>query len=642
MSKIFISHANTDTESAKQWMKWLRERGFEHVFLDVDGEYGIPPGANWESTLYRHIVECVGVLLVLTPEWFSSCWCFAEYAQARALGKYIIPIIERREERSNRLWIWQWLLRTTRPGDEMFVSRDIQHLDLTKERERGLERLQRALETLIPDRRPAVPAGPAWVTEPYRGLLPYEEQHQGLFFGRDQEIRRLFERVNSARIQDSTKLVVLTGAPGCGKSSLLHAGLLPRLKEDRPTWIVLPTLHADSEPLDKFARIIAMTLGDMQDWRHWRDRIAHSSPHQAIAEIAELLRARSEAATATILITIEGMERILSSADAGDRQFLEIFSAALSSRAPFMALATLRPDYLPKLHAALGSAVPFDEVPLGTIEAGQIREVVKGSTSAAGLRLQYELTDQIVQDAAEIPPEDRLALLSFALRELYKVRGSGGELRLEDYQALVGGQSPIVNLIAARAESTMAEEQPSGAMLDALREVLVGGMVTLAEDGKYLPRPIRAVEVPSATRPLLGKLVASGLLAAGSDADTPFVEIPQEAILRRWPRLRKWLDEEREFFLGRDSIDQSAQGWLVAQGTEKTGSLLAGYPLERASYWLANRPGRFSAATKNYIQTSVDRKNAQDRKRNLLRRTFVVLAFVLGIAVGAAICRSLG
>src|ERR1700684_2470057 len=94
MSKIFISHANTDTESAKQWMKWLRERGFEHVFLDVDGEYGIPPGANWESTLYGHIVECVGVLLVLTPEWFSSCWCFAEYAQARALGKYIIPIIE--------------------------------------------------------------------------------------------------------------------------------------------------------------------------------------------------------------------------------------------------------------------------------------------------------------------------------------------------------------------------------------------------------------------------------------------------------------------------------------------------------------------------------------------------------------------
>jgi len=114
MACVFISHSNRDSEQADRLLAWLHGQGFAETFLDFDKHGGIPPGADWERTLYRELTRSEAMLLVLTKNWLDSKWCFAEFTQARALGKAIFPLIET-------------------PKGEVMVSPDIQHLDLIKE-----------------------------------------------------------------------------------------------------------------------------------------------------------------------------------------------------------------------------------------------------------------------------------------------------------------------------------------------------------------------------------------------------------------------------------------------------------------------------------------------------------------------------
>jgi hypothetical protein len=132
MARVFISHSSRDKEPAERIKAWLNEQGFEAPFLDFDKHAGIPPGADWEKTLYREIERSEAVIIIQTPNWLESKWCFAEFTQARALGKPIFPIIEA-------------------PTGDTLISPDIQTLDLRSDRAGGLERLSRELTQIALD-----------------------------------------------------------------------------------------------------------------------------------------------------------------------------------------------------------------------------------------------------------------------------------------------------------------------------------------------------------------------------------------------------------------------------------------------------------------------------------------------------------
>ena len=93
MPAIFISHSSRDKEISERIKSWLAGLGFARVFLDYDPLTGIPVSANWARVLYNEVARCHAVILVLTPNWLQSKWCFAELQQANALGKVIIPVI---------------------------------------------------------------------------------------------------------------------------------------------------------------------------------------------------------------------------------------------------------------------------------------------------------------------------------------------------------------------------------------------------------------------------------------------------------------------------------------------------------------------------------------------------------------------
>src|ERR1700691_187687 len=93
MPAIFISHSNIDRDASDKIKGSLERLGYERIFLDFDKTTGIGAGDEWERRLYEEINRCHAVILVLTPNWVKSKWCFVEFAQARALGKIILPVI---------------------------------------------------------------------------------------------------------------------------------------------------------------------------------------------------------------------------------------------------------------------------------------------------------------------------------------------------------------------------------------------------------------------------------------------------------------------------------------------------------------------------------------------------------------------
>jgi hypothetical protein len=129
MAAIFLSHSSKDDTVAGELKSWLEARGHT-VFLDFDPEAGIRGGANWEQTIYDRLRICRVVIPLLTLNWLSSKWCFAEVVHARSSGKTILP-----------------LRVADCDASEVFPA--IQQIDLARDAEEGYQRLELALQDVF-------------------------------------------------------------------------------------------------------------------------------------------------------------------------------------------------------------------------------------------------------------------------------------------------------------------------------------------------------------------------------------------------------------------------------------------------------------------------------------------------------------
>ena len=621
MSHIFISHSSRDGEQAARLLTWLHSHGFVETFLDFDKHAGLAPGSDWERTLYREIAASEAVILILTKNWFDSKWCFAEFTQARALGKAIFPLLET-------------------PTGEAFVSRDIQHLDIVNDREGGLASLAAELTDVVVNAR----GGFDWdhTRPPYPGMLAFDEADAAIYFGRDDDIRRLIERLNARRAQGGARMIAVLGASGSGKSSLLRAGVLPRLKRDKRNWIVLPTFRPQLHPLEELAQAAAIAVGSSGDWRHWRDAFALEDPTQALSDLARDLRSARGANEAQILVTIDQCEEIFGAADkAGAEQFLRVLNALQDERLPFLVALTLRSDYLGELQQAPGLTAPFEEFSLKPMPLSRVRDVIEGPAGVTGLTVDDALVAAAMHDAAT---EDALPLLAFALRELYDRFGKKKHLTLEAYRALgdgAGQLSPLENAVRRKADEVLAAAKPSPEDLQALREAFVPAMVRVNAEGEYVRRSARIDTLPPKARPLLERLARARLLIIQQEQDETLVEVAHEALLRKWPLLRGWLDDEREFLIGKDQLEQDLFDWEKAPAHQKTDALLTGLKLTRARSWLVEKPLQLTEAERRFIQASIAHFEAEAARRERLRRRVqqvsVSAALVLAVCLVGAI-----
>ena len=337
MARVFLSHSSRDGEAASRMKQWLLDQGFEAPFLDFDKHSGIPPGANWEQVLYRELSSSQAVLLLLSAQWQASKWCFAEFTQARALGKPVLPVIV------GPLAV-----------DGAPVATDVQVVDLQTDTADKLDRLRRQLAEIALTAQGGLP----WNSRrsPYPGLAALDQEDAAVYFGREPEIRQVVERLTARRSLGGSSLLVVLGASGAGKSSLLRAGVLPRLRHSGHQWVVPPPLRPQRRPLDSFALALSEALRQRLGWRElseqMRDALRRGTQHAWLIQLANDLREAAAASNASILLAIDQGEELFHQSEADQRQgFLHLLNAALGEGMPYLAVMTLRSDALAELQS---------------------------------------------------------------------------------------------------------------------------------------------------------------------------------------------------------------------------------------------------------------------------------------------------
>ena len=349
MSAIFLSHSSRDASVSQEVMERLRAEGHRSVFLDFDPENGIPAGRDWEQELYRRLRACQAVIVLCSEHSMASHWCFAEITHAKALGKQVFPV-------------------KVAPCTIDPVLTSSQILDLTGDREEAYRRLWNGLRAAGLD--PADAFDWDGSRPPYPGLLAFQEEDAGIYFGRDGEIHDGLQKLRRMqRFADSRMLVVL-GASGSGKSSLVRAGILPRLRRSAEGWIVLDPFRPGGDPFRELAGALARGLGQAGSPRSWQ-------------EIDRLLTRRAAALSAAGTATGEGEVVEDTATQARDSQGDRALAAALDA---LESALRDRDDPDAARHLRSLRAILAPRAPAGGPDAGERGPFTPGAATDTGER----------------------------------------------------------------------------------------------------------------------------------------------------------------------------------------------------------------------------------------------------------------
>ncbi|MFI6318733.1 BTAD domain-containing putative transcriptional regulator [Nonomuraea sp. NPDC050556] len=463
----------------------------------------------------------------------------------------------------------------------------------------------------------------AWVDEPcpYRGLAAFQQEDGEWFFGRAEPAERLAEQI--ARLP----LTVVVGASGSGKSSLLRAGLLGRLSGD-PGWrtlLMTPTEH----PLEALGAILAKLSG--QDPPLLVQRLAEDPATLGTTVAAALADDPPQVRALLVVDQFEEAFTLCGGADERAR-FVENLLAAVAERDGRLTVVLgLRADFLgaalerPGLAGSLNGEATLL---LGPPSTADLREIVVRPAVKAGLGVDADLLATVLTDAGEEP--GALPLLSHALLETWSHR-AGPVLTLADYQA-GGGVRGAITQTAERVYAEFTPEEQQAARRVFLR------LTALGQGTEDTRRPITLSELEGTGTgtEVLGRLAAARLIVLAEDT----VEVAHEALIRAWPRLRRWLTRDRADLLLHRRLTSAAQAWHELD--RDPGALYRGEQLLLATAWAARHAQDANQLEAGFLAASQDledaeRQAARGRARNLQRLVAGLAAMLLLAVLGGGL-----
>ena len=612
---VFISYAASDAAKAREVQERLAAHGHRSVYQFMDPTQGTVAGEVWERTLYAKLRSCQALIALNSVAYLESKWSLVEISQARAQDKPIFPL---------------------RIDDSPLHERlsDRHAIDLRGPADALAEAFGRLLRGL--HAAGVVHGGWDGKRPPYPGLLAFEEDDAPVFFGREAATEAALERLRAMQRARTASWFVLVGASGSGKSSLLRAGVVPRLREDSARWLVAGPFTPGPVPEQRFALALSETFGRLgrpRDWKQLRSVLLEGSEAE-LADLAGDLRAAANAPEATVLIAVDQADELLSFDD--DRSEQENgrsrFVGRLRALAdlpdrPFLVVATLRSDVLGAFqdHPRLRDIDVGYEV-VAPIERRALAEVVEGPARLAAVALEPGLVDEIVRDTET---RDALPLLAFTLHDLHERHGGDHLLTLAEYRALGG----LERAVADAAERTLAESRLEAPALTALRRALLA-LVRLGDRDQPVRRPAMWDELPAQAHGVLERFVDARLLVTSGEGSQRAVGVAHEALFRSWPALREWIAAARDLLGWRRRMEPLLDAW--ERSKRAPGSLLAGHALDEARVWLSREGELLSEAERALIETSEARARAtfeRERRRNrrlaLVGFTFVAIVSVL-------------
>ncbi|MEV5441498.1 DNA-binding protein [Streptomyces sp. NPDC052644] len=419
---------------------------------------------------------------------------------------------------------------------------------------------------------------------PYRGMTRFEPGDSDLFFGREQVVDDVLERLRTRRC------AVVLGPSGSGKSSLLRAGVVPRLRSPEPP-----------EPGPAAVRILT------------------PGRHPARTHLGKLEPAAGPGPTYVLVDQFEELFTLC--ADPAERErFIRRLLAARHPDSGLRVVLGIRADFYghclryPHLVDLLKDAA----VPVGAMGPAELRQAIVKPAATRNVIVERALTTRLVEEIADEP--GGLPLLSHALLETWH-RRSGRTMTLRAYEA-AGGVRGAIAQTAEDVYGCLSRERAELARLILLR------LVTPGEGAQDTRRPVNRAELDFAPEEEIGAVLDRLIDARLLTVDDGTVELAHEALITAWPRLRGWVDEAREDLLVHRRLTDAARAWHDLG--RDPGALYRGTRLDVAGERLADTA--LTPLEREFLGASRAARTAELRRRRGLLATLAVLLAVALVA----------
>ncbi len=468
---------------------------------------------------------------------------------------------------------------------------------------------------------------------PFVGLRPFERDEAMLFFGRDEQTLELLERLHEKRF------LTVVGSSGCGKSSLVRAGLLSKLQastamSDR--WHVV-TMKPGSRPFTELAAALGVPA--------FAEALRIGGLTPLLDAIAPVF-ARGDTSLLLLVDQFEELFRFgLHNGDEARREEAAEFVALLLGLArqttfPTYVVITLRSDFLGDCDAFRGlpEALNESQYLVPRLPRGKRQEAIEGPVRLYGKRIAPRLVDRLLNDGGAAP--DQLPVLQHALMRLWDAAGNAGKLDIDRYEEM-GGLAEALSKHAGEALEDLTSEVDR-----TVAEKLFRILTTTDANNRQSRRPRTLAQLMEETGVERERLVQvidvfrghgrSFLMPPSAVAlvDDTLVDLSHESLIRQWETLRGWVEAEAEAGKVYRRLAEDAERYAAGKG-----SLLVDRALEAALAWRrdtqptaawAKRYGGGFDAAMDFLGESERR----DRRVVLMRAvqaTLVVLSLLVSV-----------
>ena len=427
----------------------------------------------------------------------------------------------------------------------------------------------------------ALPAEPAKLSHeglganPYRGLGAFREQDADLFFGREEQVDRLYEQLGSlygSRGEKTPRILPILGPSGCGKSSLARAGLISELAR-RPLagWhnARAAVFTPGSRPLESLANVLARVVTDDAAPVAKSDEFLKtlrgkdgSGRQDGLRRIASML---PEIDSCPLVLFVDQFEEIYTQCEDEDERlaFIDNLLEASSDKSGHLSVVlTLRSDFLGETqeYQVFNGVVCKQGVIVPAMSAEELRRAITEPARQAGYHFEKAIVDLLIRETRD--REGSLPLLQFALMRIWKgleegidaaetlerIGGVGGALAGEAqriYEALPPEDQPIVR----RAFQAMV--QLGEGTQDTRRRVTFEEIVSATDNPQHVHEVLSRFAEPGC------RLVTLSAADEGRDV----AEVTHEALFEHWQTLREWVDRNRDDIRLKRRLEEAARHW---------------------------------------------------------------------------------
>jgi len=466
------------------------------------------------------------------------------------------------------------------------------------------DHLERDLRVWLADRQSEV-TWPEAKGSPFRGLEAFDAEHASVFFGRKRATRELRAKLlANANAEEACNFMVVVGASGSGKSSLVRAGLIPSLQREGHVfrYLILTPSQLGAEPLGGLARHLFDVLpqlkhSDCPTPAELADHI-EVAPQRAARPIEGAIRRSDADKDQKLLVLIDQLEEVFQWPADIREKFLSVIEALAKSPQLFV-LATIRSDFYPQLiNCELLKSLSADgrQYNLAPIREYELKEVIQGPAESAGLEYERKsdmTLDQALLDEAQ-GESNVLPLLEFTLERLYQERDRQHQRMTFNAYDRLGG---LTKAIGQHAEQTLEQTKLQQLFPDVIRK-----LVSVTEDGEPTRLSVPLETFGDDERRLIDALVEARLLVT-SGSEKPVVIMAHDALLREWSRLSDWLADNKSFLRWQSRIAREMKAW---EDDDRDPSRLIppGRALEEAKQW-QQQAAPLSSNIESYISSSL-------------------------------------